>query len=71
MVNCTSSLNEFLKTESSNVFSSVLFKFVSEIVKADYEKKFKECVLPSEIKKAIILYQGKLTPDYQYIDKYL
>ena len=57
--------------ESSNAFSNVLFDFVSEIVKADYKKEFNECALPSEIKKAIILYHGKLTPDYQYIDKYL
>ena len=60
-----------LPKESSNAFSTVLFDFVSEIIKADYDKEFKECVLPSEIKKAIILYHGKLTPDYQYIDKYL
>jgi len=27
--------------------------------------------LPSEIKKAVILHHGKLTPDYQYINKFL
>jgi len=60
-----------LPKESSNAFSTVLFDFVVEIIKADYKKEFNECALPSEIKKAIILYHGKLTPDYQYIDKYL
>jgi len=60
-----------LPKESSDAFSTVLFDFVSEIIKADYKKEFKECVLPLEIKNAIILYHGKLTPDYQYINKYL
>jgi hypothetical protein len=27
--------------------------------------------LPVEIKNAVILYRGKLTPSYQYINKYL
>jgi alpha-aminoadipic semialdehyde synthase len=60
-----------LPKESSNAFSTALFNFVFKIVKADYSKEFNDFVLPSEIKKAFILYHGKLTPDYQYIDKYL
>jgi len=60
-----------LPRESSNAFSTALVDFVPEILNADYTKKFRECVLSPEIKKAIILYHGKLTPDYQYIDKYL
>jgi hypothetical protein len=32
---------------------------------------FKKIALPAEIKNAVILYQGKLTPAYQYINKYL
>lgn len=60
-----------LPRESSNAFSTVLLDFVPGIVKAGYTKEFEDCVLPPEIKRAVILYHGKLTPDYRYINKYL
>ena len=60
-----------LPIESSNEFSNSLFDFVYDIVKADFSVDFDNCDLPPEIKKAVILYHGKLNPDYQYIDKYL
>jgi alpha-aminoadipic semialdehyde synthase len=60
-----------LPLESSNAFSNSLIKFVPSIVKADYKSNFEKLEIPEEIKKAIILYRGKLTPNYQYINKYL
>ena len=60
-----------LPIESSNEFSRSLFNLVISIVKSDYNKDFKDNDLPPEIKRAVILYHGKLTPDYQYIGKYL
>jgi len=60
-----------LPRESSHVFSTALFDFIPEVVKADFTKDFDDCKLPSAIKKAVILHHGKLTPDYQYIDKYI
>ncbi|MEA3360279.1 MAG: hypothetical protein U9R17_12870, partial [Thermodesulfobacteriota bacterium] len=60
-----------LPRESSQVFSDTLFDFIPEVVKTDFTKDFDQCRLPSAIKKAVILYHGKLTPDYQYIDKYI
>jgi alpha-aminoadipic semialdehyde synthase len=60
-----------LPRESSNMFSNALLDFIPDIVNADYNAEFKDCNLPLEIKKAVILYHGKLTPNYQYIDKFL
>jgi hypothetical protein len=41
-------------------------------MKADFTAAhFDTVALPFEIKNAVILYQGKLTPTYQYINKYL
>ena len=60
-----------LPIESSNEFSNSLFNFILGIVKADYKKDFEFIDLPSEIKRAVILYHGELTPNYQYIGKYL
>jgi len=60
-----------LPKESSIAFSNSLIEFVPSIVKADFSYDFNKLKLPSEIKKAIVLYHGKLTPDYSYINKYL
>jgi len=60
-----------LPRESSHMFSTALFDFIPEVVKADFTKDFDSCKLPSAIKKAVILHHGKLTPDYQYIDRYI
>jgi len=57
--------------ESSRAFSNSLMKFIPDIVKADYSVDFEKLDLPAEIKKAVILYHGKLTPDYQYMNKFL
>ena len=60
-----------LPKESSNAFSNTLKSFIPNIVKADFSVDFNNLELTPEIKKAVILYQGKLTPDYLYINKFL
>ncbi len=60
-----------LPRESSEEFSKSLIPLVADIVKADYSVPFEMLKIPPEIKKAIILYHGKLTPDYDYINKFL
>ncbi|MBN1861710.1 MAG: hypothetical protein JW840_09650 [Candidatus Thermoplasmatota archaeon] len=61
-----------LPKESSESFSHILLRFIPEIMKADFTvEDFAMVALPPEIKNAVILYQGKLTPAYRYINKYL
>jgi saccharopine dehydrogenase (NAD+, L-lysine-forming) len=60
-----------LPREASDYFSHVLRPFIPAIARCDFSVPFAECNLPDEIKRAVIVYQGKLTPDYQYIQKYL
>ena len=60
-----------LPKESSEDFSSALKKFIPEIAKTDFSVNFDDCNLSPEIKNAVIVYHGKLTPDYQYLEKYL
>jgi len=57
--------------ESSREFSDSLLRFIPSIVTADFSADFESLSLPHEIKKAVILHHGKLTPDYQYINKFL
>ncbi|PNX46938.1 MAG: hypothetical protein BV456_11615, partial [Thermoplasmata archaeon M8B2D] len=60
-----------LPKESSRSFSESLMPFIPYIVKADYSVPFEKLDLPPEIKKAVILYNGKLTPGYEYINRFL
>jgi len=60
-----------LPRESSESFGAALEKFVPAIASADYTVDFEQLDLPEEIKGALILYQGKLTPKFQYIEEYL
>ncbi len=60
-----------LPKESSIEFSNALFSFIPQIVKADYSTDFDSLDLPPEIKRAVILYHGRLTPNFRYISKFL
>jgi hypothetical protein len=60
-----------LPRDASEYFSGVLMEYVPDMAQADYSVPFEELALPSEIKRAVIVYQGKLMPAYRYIEKYL
>ena len=60
-----------LPREASEYFSEILEPFIPGIANADYTVPFEELTLPSEIARAMILYHGKLTPDYKYLADHL
>jgi alpha-aminoadipic semialdehyde synthase len=60
-----------LPRESSEAFSNALYKFAQPIADADYSVSFEKLDLPAPIKRAMILHQGNLTPDYKYIENHL
>ena len=60
-----------LPRESSESFGHALKKFVPAIASADYSVDFDALNLPDEIKGAMILHQGKLTPKFKYIEEHL
>lgn len=60
-----------LPRESSTSFSQTLSQFVPAIAKADYTVPFEKLALPPEVKKAVIVYRGKLTPEYEYLREHL
>ncbi len=57
--------------ESSQYFSSVLRDMVVLLVDADWDVPFEMLDLPLYLKRAVIVHKGRLTPDYQYIQKHL
>jgi hypothetical protein len=44
---------------------------VSDIIAADFKEDYNEINLPYEIKKAVILYNGRLTEEYEYMSQFL
>jgi alpha-aminoadipic semialdehyde synthase len=60
-----------LPRDASNGFADVLVNFVKPISDADFSEHFDDLDLPKAIKKALILHNGELTPDYKYIEEFL
>jgi alpha-aminoadipic semialdehyde synthase len=60
-----------LPRDASNDFSRVLMSFAPTIVSADYSLPLEELDLPPEIKRAMIVYHGELTPAYVHLADYL
>jgi alpha-aminoadipic semialdehyde synthase len=56
-----------LPREASADFSRILLPFLPALARFDVEAPFEQCGLPPEIQRAVIAYQGQLTPDYEYL----
>lgn len=60
-----------LPYDASTFFSSQLKPFIAGLLNANYDKPLAESGLTPEIQKAVIVYQGRLTRDYQYLNRHL
>ncbi|HES58997.1 MAG TPA: hypothetical protein ENO18_01080, partial [Caldithrix sp.] len=60
-----------LPNDASTFFSNQLKKYVVNILKADYKKNLEQSGLHEDIKKAVIVWNGKLCPDYKYLQESL
>lgn len=60
-----------LPRESSTSFSETLLQFIPILAQTDFTVNFEQLKLPRELKDAIIVHQGKLTKNYEYLAQYL
>jgi saccharopine dehydrogenase (NAD+, L-lysine forming) len=60
-----------LSRDASESFSQALSGYALDLANADFSKPLDELELPSELKRAIITHQGKLMPDYRYLEDFL
>ncbi|HSN74475.1 MAG TPA: hypothetical protein VL334_05180, partial [Anaerolineae bacterium] len=60
-----------LPRDASEYFSRVLLPYVPALAAADYGAPFENLALPAEIKRAVIVHRGMLTPSYQYLQQHL
>ncbi|MCJ7612708.1 MAG: bifunctional lysine ketoglutarate reductase /saccharopine dehydrogenase family protein [Candidatus Aminicenantes bacterium] len=57
--------------ESSVYFSQILKDFVPALAAADFGRDFENCRLPEPLRKAVILFKGRFTPDYLYMRSFV
>jgi hypothetical protein len=57
--------------ESSQYFSRVLKGYMQALAAADFSVPLETLQLPDELKRALILHRGKLTPDYRYLNAHI
>lgn len=60
-----------LPRDSSSFFSNQFRTFIPGLLSADYDSSLDASGLPPEVKKAVIVYKGRLTRDYEYLNRYL
>lgn len=60
-----------LPIESSATFGQALAPLLPALAECDFSVTFEACALPPELKRATIVYQGELTPEYQYLKQFL
>lgn len=57
--------------DSSAFFSQALKPYVPAIAAANYRGEFADCGLPDVVKRAVILFRGRLTPDFTYLQQFI
>ncbi len=60
-----------LSLDASRHFSSILPDYIPFIMDMDLELEWEEVNLPEILKRAVVVYKGKLTPDFEYLKVYL
>lgn len=60
-----------LPQEASIHFSRALRPFIPPLANADFSKPLAEIVLPPELRRAMILHRGELSPEYAYLRKFV
>jgi alpha-aminoadipic semialdehyde synthase len=60
-----------LPNDASTFFSAQLKGFVPNILEANFNASLEESGLAPELRKAVIVYRGELTPDYRYLEQFL
>jgi len=60
-----------LPFDSSREFGLALLPFIPALARTDFARPLEELGLPDALRRALILHRGKLTPEYQYIGRFL
>jgi alpha-aminoadipic semialdehyde synthase len=70
-VMAVSNLPAELPKEASVNFGNALKPFVPDLARADFSGRLEDAALPGPIERAVVLWQGEFTPQYEYMRDYL
>ncbi|HFB64158.1 MAG TPA: alanine dehydrogenase [Aeromonadales bacterium] len=70
-VMCIDNLPCELSMDSSCHFSAILPEYIPAIMDMDLSLSWDKCNLPQNLKRATIVYQGELTPQFAYLEQFL
>jgi alpha-aminoadipic semialdehyde synthase len=71
VVMAVDNLQAEISLESSLAFSRALKSLVPDIAAADYSGDLEDCLLPASVRKAMILFRGEFTPEYEYMKEFI
>lgn len=60
-----------LPVEASQHFGDSLIRFIPPMARCDWKQPLDQLALPREIRDAIIVHRGELTPSYRYLDQFV
>ncbi len=60
-----------LPRDASEAFSQILKPYVVALANADLSLPFDQLPLPDELKRAVVVHRGQLTPSYRYLEAHL
>jgi alpha-aminoadipic semialdehyde synthase len=60
-----------LPVEASQEFAKALAPILPTLARTDFDRSFDELDAPPEIRRAIIVHRGRLTPDFRYLEEHL
>jgi len=60
-----------LPRDASNSFGNSLINFIPQLLKIDFSQNFENLNLPPEFTQAVIAHNGSLTPQFNYLKKFL
>lgn len=60
-----------LAQDASEEFGEALVQFIPAIARTNFQVPLDRLELPPPIRRALILHQGKLTPEYRYLEKFI
>ncbi len=56
-----------LPAEATRHFGDQLLRFLPAVARCEWERPLKALELPDELRRAVIVHRGELTPDYRYL----
>ncbi|MBN2358214.1 MAG: hypothetical protein JXR83_02095 [Deltaproteobacteria bacterium] len=60
-----------LPADATRSFGAVLTDFASALARADFRVPPQQLSVPDELRRALIVYQGRLTPDFAHLQQHL